>query len=205
MHHDELLPILINRNEAANKRDFYQDGEKVDNPEKCCTKLKITGTVNKDPWYQNMMGEFKLYKPMPTLKYKGKMVPKEVEGKYPVYLHKFQKFTPSNDRPYPPPVYLYYYINENPNLPEHECKKRGCWIISKFILFILVIDNGLIIMILFPGMYDATPGNYWFGKKWYHINVDPVPKCPENLTKDGKRFIDQHGKEDPGLTIECAD
>ncbi len=41
-------------------------------------------------------------------------------------------------------------------------------------------------------MYDAMPGNFWFGKKWFYIkhNGSP-PKCPDDLTSNGKRFINQ--------------
>ena len=54
-------------------------------------------------------------------------------------------------------------------------------------------------------MWDASPGNYWFGKKWYHIKTKPTPKCPENLTADDNRFINQDDNIDPGLEIECLD
>ena len=59
------------------------------------------------------------------------------------------------------------------------------------------------------GMYDATPGNYWFGKKWYWYwnGGRATPKCPDDLTsKDGDgegRFINQNGDVDPSLIIQC--
>ena len=53
-------------------------------------------------------------------------------------------------------------------------------------------------------MYDATPGNYWFGKKWYYIKTKPTPKCPELLTNGFEaRFVNQDGDIDPGLTVSC--
>ena len=63
-------------------------------------------------------------------------------------------------------------------------------------------------------MYDASPGNYWFGKKWYYTLTNPSPKCPEHLThdKDGNRtgnkflnLINGEGKLDEGIKIECID
>ena len=61
------------------------------------------------------------------------------------------------------------------------------------------------------GMYDATPGNYWFGKKWYWYwnGGRATPKCPDDLTsKDGGgggggRFINQNSDVDPPLLIQC--
>jgi hypothetical protein len=44
---------------------------------------------------------------------------------------------------------------------------------------------------LLSGMYDPTPGNYWFGKKWYYIKTNPTPKCPDRLTENNARFINQ--------------
>ena len=54
-------------------------------------------------------------------------------------------------------------------------------------------------------MYDPTPGNYWFGKKWYYIKTNPTPKCPDRLTENNARFINQDQQIDPGLTITCLD
>ena len=54
-------------------------------------------------------------------------------------------------------------------------------------------------------MYDATPGNYWFGKKWYYIKTNPTPMCPDHLTANEARFINQDQEIDPGLTITCLD
>ncbi len=55
-------------------------------------------------------------------------------------------------------------------------------------------------------MYDPTPGNYWFGKKWYYIPTNPTPKCPDHLTEaEDARFINQDQEIDPGLTITCLD
>ena len=75
----------------------------------------------------------------------------------------------------------------------------------------LVVKEGSAIAIqkiTFTGMYDAAPGNYWFGKKWYYTLTDPTPKCPENLTRDGHKFINLLDGEkyvDEGLKIECVD
>lgn len=173
-------------NEQQDLEDFYAPGEmtSASNPSKCCTKLRITGTTNMDSWYQDMMGEFQIYKPMSYMEY---LKQGNLTGKYPVYLHKFDPWVPRKERIYPPRVFLYFYLNENPQYPEVECKERGCWIIS---------------------MYDAAPGNYWFGKKWYYTLTDPTPKCPENLTKDGHKFINLLDGEkyvDEGLKIECVD
>ena len=52
-------------------------------------------------------------------------------------------------------------------------------------------------------MYEADPGNYWFGKKWYHIKNKVAPKCPDLLTEGNARFINQDGDIDPGLVIQC--
>ena len=69
-------------------------------------------------------------------------------------------------------------------------------------------------MSLISGMYDASPGNYWFGKKWFYTLTNPSPKCPEHLThdKDGKptgnkfiNLIGGDGKVDEGIKIECIE
>ena len=54
-------------------------------------------------------------------------------------------------------------------------------------------------------MYDPTPGNYWFGKKWYYILTEDVPKCPDGLTTEGNNnvFLNEEGEKDPGLKITC--
>ena len=57
-----------------------------------------------------MMGEFQLFKPMSWMEYLKK--PGELSGKYPVYLHKFSPWTPRKERPYPPRVFLYYYVRK---------------------------------------------------------------------------------------------
>ena len=99
-------------------------------------------------------------------------------------MRNFTDFRPTKDRQNPPRVFLYFYYNEIPEYPEKECKDRGCWIIS---------------------MYEADPGNYWFGKKWYYIKTKPTPKCPDELTAGDARFINQWGDIDPGLVIQCLD
>jgi len=64
----------------------------------------------------------------------------------------------------------------------------------------------------FVGMYDATPGNYWFGKKWfwYWSGSKPIPKCPPgDLTNlnagggSGSFWINQNDDVDPSLLIQC--
>ena len=145
----------------------------------CCQQLVINGTLNSDPWYQNMMGIFTLFEELPWISYEKQG---DISGKYPVYVHYFEDFVSHPERRSPPRVFLYFYLNEIEGYPEAECVERGCWIIS---------------------MYDATPGNYWFGKKWYYIKTKPTPKCPDHLTADESRFVNQDGDVDPGLTITC--
>ena len=90
------------------------------------------------------MGEFELFKPMSWLEYAKNHG--QLAGKYPVYLHKFQNFVPSKDRPSPPRVFLYFYLNENPKYPEQECSERGCWIISKLLVSMLdIVFNSVLI------------------------------------------------------------
>lgn len=53
-----------------------------------------------------------------------------------------------------------------------------------------------------------TPGNHWYGKKWYYMKKDAgeMPLlCPEKLTDGGAKFTNQNGNEDQGLAIECLD
>ncbi len=57
------------------------------------------------------------------------------------------------------------------------------------------------------GMYDMTPGNYWWGKKWYYLKKDPgvdPPQCPDNLSDNGAKFTNQQSDLDQGLTLECV-
>ena len=59
--------------------------------------------------------------------------------------------------------------------------------------------------IFFSGMWEVEPGNFWFGKKWFHIKTKPTPICPDRLTEGTNRFINQWGDIDPGIIIECMD
>ena len=163
----------------------------------CCNQLVINGTLNMDPWYQNMMGIFTLFEELPWVSYEKRG---DISGKFPVYVHYFEDFVSHPQRRPPPRAFLYFYVNEMENYPEMECVERGCWIISRNCININQLNKNNII---FEGMYDATPGNYWFGKKWYHIKTKPTPKCPEHLTTEGARFVNQEGDIDPGLTITC--
>ena len=57
---------------------------------------------------------------------------------------------------------------------------------------------------LITGMYDPTPGNFWFGKKWYYVKTEDVFKCPDDLTASGDNvFVNNQGKKEPKLKIEC--
>lgn len=64
---------------------------------------------------------------LPWIEYKDRG---DISGRYPVYIHNFTNFEPTEERPNPPRVFLYYYYNEIPQYPEVECKDRGCWVIS---------------------------------------------------------------------------
>ncbi len=48
-----------------------------------------------------------------------------------------------------------------------------------------------------------SPGNYWYGKKWYYLPKKVVDRCPDALTADGSKFINQDGEADLGLSVEC--
>ena len=53
-----------------------------------------------------------------------------------------------------------------------------------------------------------TPGNFWYGHKYYYMkrpmgNIPPT--CPDHLTKGKARFTNQDEMEDPGLQIQCTD
>lgn len=54
-------------------------------------------------------------------------------------------------------------------------------------------------------MYDMTPNNYWFGRKWYYMPLDPSPKCPDHLSDEGRLFTNQDVKQDAGLKVACVD
>ena len=94
----------------------------------CCNQLVINGTLNMDPWYQNMMGIFTLFEELPWVSYEKRG---DISGKYPVYVHYFEDFVSHPQRRPPPRAFLYFYVNEMENYPEKECVERGCWIISR--------------------------------------------------------------------------
>ena len=57
------------------------------------------------------------------------------------------------------------------------------------------------------GMYDMTPGNYWFGHKWYYVKKAPgvvPPICPQKLSENDK-FTNEDQIIDKGLTLKCLD
>ena len=57
------------------------------------------------------------------------------------------------------------------------------------------------------GMYDMTPGNYWFGHKWYYVKKAPgvvPPICPQKLNENDK-FTNEDQIIDKGLTLKCLD
>ena len=99
----------------------------------CCNQLVINGTLNMDPWYQNMMGIFTLFEELPWVSYEKRG---DISGKYPVYVHYFEDFVSHPQRRPPPRAFLYFYVNEMENYPEKECVERGCWIISRNSLII---------------------------------------------------------------------
>ena len=94
----------------------------------CCNQLVINGTLNMDPWYQNMMGIFTLFEELPWVSYEKRG---DISGKFPVYVHYFEDFVSHPQRRPPPRAFLYFYVNEMENYPEMECVERGCWIISR--------------------------------------------------------------------------
>lgn len=112
--------MLHCRNEEEDIADFYQPGDSLSgsNPSNCCRKLRISNTTNTDEWYQSMMGEFQLFKPMSYMEYLKKG---DLSGRYPVYLHKFNPWTPRKERIFPPRVFLYYYVSNGNHT------KRSSW------------------------------------------------------------------------------
>ena len=70
---------------------------------------------------------------MPWIEYENKG---DISGRYPVYVHYFEDFVRHPDKRSPPRAFLYFYLNEIPAYPEKECRERGCWIISNYLLFL---------------------------------------------------------------------
>ncbi|TRY64066.1 hypothetical protein TCAL_08294 [Tigriopus californicus] len=180
----KYLKDLLNEPEGpSNDQDKplpKPSGPKKTPSQGCCSRLKIEGTNSDDKFYQNIMGEYYIKKDLPFIKYEkiGKL-----SGSYPVYEHVFPNFVPTEEIPEPKKSYLYYYFNDHPQIQESVCPELGCWIIS---------------------MYDPTPGNYWFGKKWYYILSNPVPKCPDNLTAKGSNvFRDTNDKVENNMRLTC--
>lgn len=57
-----------------------------------------------------------------------------------------------------------------------------------------------------PGMYDPTPGNFWFGRKWFYILSNPVPKCPDDLTTTGNNaFVNDQGEVEDNMKLICLE
>ncbi len=57
----------------------------------------------------------------------------------------------------------------------------------------------------FQGMYEVVPNNYWFGRKWYYMDLDPAPRCPDHLTDEGRLFTNEQKEKDQGLKLTCVD
>lgn len=180
-----LKELLNEQEQASNDRDTQSqkiDPTKSSQTRKCCSKLKIEGTHIDDPFYQNIMGEYNIDKDQPIIKYEKIG---EMSGSYPVYEHVFPNFVPTEDITEPKKSYLYYYYNDHPKIQEKICPERGCWIIS---------------------MYDPTPGNFWFGRKWFYILSNPVPKCPDDLTTTGNNaFVNDQGEVEDNMKLICLE
>ncbi|TRY62770.1 hypothetical protein TCAL_16577 [Tigriopus californicus] len=144
-----------------------------DAPE-CCSHVTIQGTNNQDVFYQYLMGDYFPYTGEDFDSYHS------VDGQtYPVYMHVLTEDRSELDLE-PRQSYLYFYKNSNPDIEETECPE-GCWMI---------------------GMHDPTPGNYWYGKKYWYVNGFK-DNCPEKMTQEDRKLIDQDAKEDT-VAVECA-
>jgi hypothetical protein len=95
----------------------------------CCKKVRITGTTNKDEFYQEIMGDFEIYQKYSQLDYTNNPVVKHdfAKGSFPVYSHEMFVNDPDTTDKF---AYLYFYYNLEPRNDEIECPE-GCWIISK--------------------------------------------------------------------------
>ena len=88
----------------------------------------ITGTVNKDEWYQEMMGEYVINEKYPKLDFTSNenVKHKTAANIFPVYAHQMFKNDSKNSHKY---AFLYFYYNTEPRKTEKQCPE-GCWIIS---------------------------------------------------------------------------
>ncbi|TRY63251.1 hypothetical protein TCAL_05775 [Tigriopus californicus] len=97
---------------------------------------------------------------------------------FPVYMHTLTE-NRSEFGMGPRHSFLYYYKNEIPALNETECPD-GCWMI---------------------GMYDPTPGNYWFGRKYWRF-TGFQEACPDSASSSGGEILNDRGQPD-SLILKC--
>jgi len=180
------LVQVLHQDETEKEEDQSKADKQIGPANNCCKKLKISGTANKDEFYQEMMGEYTIYEDYPQLDFtRSEHVKDDVaQHIFPVYRHTMFENDPEVSQP--KHAYLYYYYNIEPKKKELACPE-GCWIIS---------------------MHDMTPNNYWYGFKYYYVKKKLgalPPLCPDNLTRKRSRFINQKGQKDKGLEVECQD
>lgn len=103
--------------------------DEEDHSKHCCKRLRITGTTNQDDFYQEMMGDYVIYKDYPQLDFtKDPAVAHDVaKHVFPVYTHAMFENDPEVKTA--KFAYLYFYYNTEPRKTELECPE-GCWIIS---------------------------------------------------------------------------
>ena len=91
----------------------------------------ISGTVNEDDFYQEMMGEYVINQDYPQLDFtQNRNVAHDSAKKvFPVYAHQMFRHDPKNNQKR---AFLYFYYNTEPRKVESQCPE-GCWIISKFL------------------------------------------------------------------------
>ena len=89
----------------------------------CCEKLRISGTTNKDEFYQEMMGDYAIYQDYPKLDFTSYEAVKQT---FPVYRHIMHADSEEHN---PKNAFLYFYYNTEPRIEEKECPE-GCWILS---------------------------------------------------------------------------
>eukprot|EP00095_Tigriopus_kingsejongensis_P011735 maker-scaffold613_size124221-snap-gene-0.27 protein:Tk11735 transcript:maker-scaffold613_size124221-snap-gene-0.27-mRNA-1 annotation:"inad-like protein" len=170
--YDESPPSDVNYDNTEVAQPSNQP-ELADAPQ-CCDHLLVNGTGSSDKFYQYLMGSYYPYSGSEFEAYHS------VDGTYyPVYAHDL-----TEDRSElglgPRKSYMFYYKNADPTFDEQECPE-GCWVI---------------------GMHDPTPGNFWYGKKYWHM-PNYVSQCPDNLTEENRLLIDEEGQED-SVIVSCA-
>lgn len=65
----------------------------------------------------------------------------------------------------------------------------------------MILTQSMLYCNCITGMHDPTPGNYWFGRKYWRFNGFREA-CPDSASSSGGEILDESGDSD-SLILKC--